>query len=140
LPEANTSLWSVKDAQRLMLDGAQDPARQARLQYVNPQKPVEVLMIGKTPFRLLPEATPGRALLWGTILCVFAGSASAKLVLKALGVEKISDLKTTVSPMVANIADKINSRLEPVKEWRAQNSTSNAADSVFGRKLKSVMQ
>ena len=57
-PGKSTSLWSVGEAQRLMLDGADsDPHREKRLRYVNPPKAQPVVVVGSTPLRLLPDPT-----------------------------------------------------------------------------------
>lgn len=135
--EANTSIWAVQDAQRLMLDGAdRDPMREKRLRYVNPPKPVPVVMIRNTPIRFLPDPTPGRALFWGTVLCVWLGAASGKLALKSLGVGSLDELRPKVTPMVADLASSVNARMAPVKDWQATRAKDDAMNMQFSRTLK----
>jgi hypothetical protein len=135
--EANTSIWNVQDAQRLMLDGANnDPNREKRLRFVNPPKPIPVVMVAGKPIRFLPDPTPGRALFWGTVLCVWAGAATGKLLLRSLDVQTISELRPKVTPMVADFASNVNDRMAPVKDWQTTRAKENAMDMQFSRTLK----
>lgn len=139
LPQENTSIWNFRDAPRLMQEGGRCPSREVALRHVAPKKPVPVMMLGGVPYRLLPEPTPGRALFWGTVLCVWAGAATAKVALRTLGVEKVEDLRPKVTPVVNGMAQSVKQMTEPVKEWRANNHIGDAMDTQFSRKLKSVM-
>lgn len=138
--EPNTSIWSVGEAQRLMLLGADsDPHREQRLRFVNPPKPQPVVTIANTPLRLLPDPTPGRALFWGTIMAVWCGAASAKLLLHAFEVQNMSEIRPKMGPLVASVGSSVGSVFNPVKEWRANSSMGDAMESKFSRKLKATM-
>lgn len=100
------SIFDVNAAQDLMLEehNAKKAAKKARLVNVGAKPPPPpVLRVGGVPLLLLPEPTAGRALLWGTVLAVWAGSAAASFTCNQLDINSASD-----------VAPKFREALEPL--------------------------
>lgn len=57
-------------------------------------------------FRVLPDLTPGRALMWGTILAVWGTATVTVLAARALDIHTLADVPV-----------KMKEHLQPVKEW-----------------------
>mmetsp|Transcript_4679 Transcript_4679/g.5422 ORF Transcript_4679/g.5422 Transcript_4679/m.5422 type:complete len:259 (+) Transcript_4679:183-959(+) len=104
-----TSLFEAKKAQQLMLDEkARKLERKARLIHVGAKLEAQpVLKLAGIPLKLLPEPTVGKALFWGTVLCVWGGSAAATAVCKALDINTVEDFKPRfrefLSPMASSM-------------------------------------
>ena len=75
-------------------------------------------------YRLLPELTPGRAMLWGTVLAIWATGAVVATTMRNLDIQGAADapekLKNIFTPFVAGV----NETLAP---WRSTLSVASAA-------------
>jgi hypothetical protein len=124
----DVSIFSVADGKRM----ASTPAAP-----INNYENIRMIKIQKaameTPtvagYRVLPELTPGRAMLWGTVLAIWATGAFVATTMKSLQIEGAADapekLRLIFSPFVAGVHEK----LDP---WRTTLSLASAAGHVAG--------
>jgi hypothetical protein len=77
-------------------------------------------------YRVLPELTPGRAMLWGTVLAVWATGAVVATAMRNLEIQGAADapekLRLIFAPFVAGVH-------EVLAPWRSTLSTASAAGS-----------
>lgn len=103
------SIFDIRAAHDLMQADVQKKSvdKSARLVNVGP-KPVapQTIRIAGVPVIALPEPTAGRALLWGTILAIWAGSATATYTCRALDINSIAD-----------VGPKFKEALQPLGEF-----------------------
>eukprot|EP00238_Polyblepharides_amylifera_P012841 CAMPEP_0196595554 /NCGR_PEP_ID=MMETSP1081-20130531/81351_1 /TAXON_ID=36882 /ORGANISM="Pyramimonas amylifera, Strain CCMP720" /LENGTH=261 /DNA_ID=CAMNT_0041920165 /DNA_START=198 /DNA_END=983 /DNA_ORIENTATION=- len=139
LEGADTNIWDIQSAQRLMLDGSDKYSNPGRLQYVVPRKPTPVVNIAGIPLKLLPDPTPGRALFWGTIICVWSTAAALKMSAKSLDIETVSDIKPKLAPRIAEIGKRIKTFCSPVKELKDSYDKMDVMESSFSKNLRMAM-
>jgi hypothetical protein len=95
--------------------------------------------------RLMPIYTPGRALLWGTVLAAWGTAAAVASSARALGVQSAADAPDALRAYFAPAAARMRSRAEPLKGSLAISGGAAAAAvndeassvSVLSRRLKS---
>lgn len=110
----NTSIFSVADGKRL----AQTPVRvptafeAARLRKIDKAAVESPLLQG---YRLLPQFTPGRALLWGTILAVWGTAGLVVTSARHLGITRLDEAKAKLEASVAPYAQTLASYFEPLQ-------------------------
>lgn len=140
----DVSIFSVADGKRM----ASTPAAP-----INNYDNIRMIKIQKaaleTPtvagYRVLPELTPGRAMLWGTVLAIWATGALVATTMKSLEIQGAADapekLKLIFAPFVAGVH-------ETLAPWRSTLSTASAAgneareetaQSVIVQRLKNTL-
>lgn len=140
----DVSIFSVADGKRMASTPARpinnyDSIRMNKIQRAALETPTVA------GYRLLPELTPGRAMLWGTVLAIWATGALVATAMKNLEIQGAADapgkLKAIFTPFVAGV----NESLAP---WRSTLSTASAAgneareetsQSIIVQKLKNTL-
>lgn len=138
------SIFSVADGRRLANEPVRhltafEAARAARVARHAAESP---LVAG---LRLMPVYTPGRALLWGTVLAAWGSAAAVASSARALGVQSVSDAPEALRAYFAPAAERMRFAAEPLKGSFAISGGAAAAAvndeassvSVLSRKLKS---
>jgi len=138
------SIFSVADGRRLANEPVRhltafEAARAARVAKHSVETP---LVAG---LRLMPIYTPGRALLWGTVLAAWGTAAAVASSARALGVQSAADAPDALRAYFAPAAARMRSRAEPLKGSLAISGGAAAAAvndeassvSVLSRRLKS---
>jgi hypothetical protein len=104
------SLFDVRGALKLA-QGGQD-----KLPVQRSLPPPQMVMLGGVRLKLMPDYTPGRAIVWGTILsCWLVGGISAK-VAQSMGIRTIADVRGTFSDAFSPGVAALRERLAPTKE------------------------
>ncbi|KAK9817724.1 hypothetical protein WJX72_001239 [[Myrmecia] bisecta] len=104
------SIFSVQDGKRLAQTPPKEPTiyEQARMARMARNQLETPLVRG---YRLLPEFTPGRALMWGTIFAVWGSAALVVSTARQLGIHKVEDandaLRNVFSPFVAGATERL---------------------------------
>ena len=138
------SIFSVADGRRL----ANEPVRHltafeaARAARVSKHAVETPLVAG---LRLMPIYTPGRALLWGTVLAAWATAAAVASSARALGVHNVTEAPEALRAYFAPAAARMRFAAEPLKGSFAISggvaaaavNDEGSAVSVLSRKLKS---
>lgn len=66
-------------------------------------------------YRLLPEFTPGRAMLWGTVIAMWATGAVVATAMKNLEIEGAADASGKIRAVVAPWAAALERKLAPLR-------------------------
>lgn len=140
------SIFSVADGRRLASEPVRhltafEAARAARVAKHAAESP---LVAG---VRLMPVYTPGRALLWGTVLAAWGTAAAVASSARALGVQSAADAPEALRAYFAPAAERMRSVAEPWKGTLALGGGAAAAAvadegssvSVLSRMLKSKL-
>ena len=138
------SIFSVADGRRLANEPVRhltafEAARAARVARHAAETP---LVAG---LRLMPVYTPGRALLWGTVLAAWGTAAAVASSARALGVQSVEEAPEALRAYFAPAAARMRFAAEPLKGSFAISGGAAAAAvndegssvSVLSRKLKS---
>lgn len=123
----DASIFSVADGKRL----AQTPVKEmgtawesARFEKIRAAS-LETPLVGG--FRLLPELTPGRAFLWGSLLALWGTAATFKLAAGHLGITRAEDASEVLRGIMAPYAHAISNGMQPIKAWLSLPSMSREA-------------
>lgn len=140
------SIFSVADGRRLANEPVRhltafEAARAARVAKHAAETP---LVAG---LRLMPIYTPGRALLWGTVLAAWGTAAAVASSARALGVQNVSEAPEALRAYFAPAAERMRFAAEPWKGSLAISGGAAAAAvndegssvSMLSRKLKSKL-
>lgn len=137
----DASVFSLADGKRLAATPPStttnyDNIRMAKIQRAALETPTVA------GYRVLPEMTPGRAFLWGTVLAIWGTMGAVSLAAKRLDIHSIEDasskLREAFKPSVASIKEKF----EPLRSSMALESgeqngmQAGAMDSELVRRLK----
>jgi hypothetical protein len=127
------SIFSVNDGKRL----AQEPVRQPSAFELNRMRKVQNAAIDSrtlSGIRLMPEFTPGRAMLWGTILAIWGTAAAVTATARALDIhtkeEAPEKLEAVFTPIVSSMAGVF----QPLKNWlhlHARDTTSQVNEGLL---------
>jgi hypothetical protein len=141
------SIFSVADGRRLANEPVRhltafEAARAARVARHAAADAETALVAG---IRLMPIYTPGRALLWGTVLAAWGTAAAVASSARALGVQSAAEAPEALRAHFAPAAARMRSAAEPWKGSLAISGGLAAAAvndegssvSVLSRKLKS---
>ena len=141
------SIFSVADGRRLANEPVRhltafEAARAARVARHATAEAESKLVAG---LRLMPIYTPGRALLWGTVLAAWGTAAAVASSARALGVESAADAPEALRAYFAPAAARAREAAEPWKGSLAVSgglaaaavSDEGSAVSVMSKKLKS---
>jgi hypothetical protein len=107
-----TSLFDVKAAYKL-IDGTD--ATLPRQRAVAPA-PETVITLGNKLFRVFPDFTPGRALVWGTLLAVWGTSAVVVRTARRLEIQSIDDVRSALNEALTPMAGRIQHQVDPYRE------------------------
>lgn len=67
-------------------------------------------------YRLLPEFTPGRAMMWGTILAMWGTGALVATAMKTLDIHGVADASSKIKPLFEPMVEYLRSQLAPLKQ------------------------
>lgn len=70
-------------------------------------------------YRLLPEFTPGRAMMWGTILAMWGTGALVATAMRTLDIQGAADASSKIKPLFEPMVDYLRSSLAPLREMLA---------------------
>lgn len=109
-----TSIFSVADGKRMASTPAPPGTVYEGLRMAKIQK---AALEGPTlaGYRLLPELTPGRAFLWGTILAVWGTGALAAGAARGLDIKDASDASAKLKAAFAPAVASLHGWLEPLR-------------------------
>lgn len=113
-----TSLFDANAAQKLMdVERAKAVEKRARLVNVGikPEAPQVIKLFG-VPLRSMPEPTPGRAMFWGTVLCVWLGSATASLMCSQFDIKSAADVQPKMREAMMPMADSFRESAGGIRE------------------------
>jgi len=130
---AGASIFDVQGAYKL-IDGT---GSELPPQRSVPAATESVVKLGGVRLRLLPEMTPGRALLWGSVLAVWATSAAVLRAARALEIRSVADVRSGCAAALGPVGGRLAARLEPVKAMLGGQSS--PAGQRFAAKLKTAM-
>lgn len=152
-PSRPASIFSVADGRRLASEPVRhltafEAARAARVARCAAETP---LVAG---IRLMPVYTPGRALLWGTVLAAWATAAAVASSARALGVTRVEEAPEKLRACLAPAANAMRGAAEPWKgalaiggrggegngsSFAASVREEGSAVSVLSRRLKTKL-
>ena len=92
-------------------------------------------------YRLLPEFTPGRAMLWGTVIAMWATGAVVASAMRNLDIQGAEDASSKIRSVVAPWAETLQTKFAPLKSGMSIAAASNrtqedAAESQIVQRLK----
>jgi hypothetical protein len=111
----DASVFSVSDGKRL----AGTPHKSAtNYENIRMAKIQRAALEGPTlaGYRVLPEFTPGRALMWGTILAMWGTAAAVSLTARQLDIENAADAPTKLRAAFAPVVEAFKARLAPLRD------------------------
>lgn len=91
-------------------------------------------------YRLLPEFTPGRALLWGSIMAVWVTAGSFVTLKKALGIQSAADAPERLSVLIVPWVEWCDERLSPLREQYALPSSRGVEPPEIAQRLKGLFR
>ena len=112
------SIFSVADGKQLASTPAKPLNHYENIRMTKIQKAALQTPTVLGGYRVLPELTPGRALLWGTVLAVYGTSALVMSTASYLEIKSLGDVKETMSRVLGPFGEGLRSgmlRLAPVR-------------------------
>jgi hypothetical protein len=125
------SIFSVADGRRL----AQEPVRHlTAFEAARAARVSEAAVDARTlaGLQLLPRFTPGRALLWGSILAAWCTAGAAVAAGRSLGARTLEDLPTAMRATLAPVVGALRARAGPAREALAPIFFAGARDGTPG--------
>lgn len=125
------SIFSVADGRRL----AQEPVRHlTAFEAARAARVADAAVDARTlaGLQLLPRFTPGRALLWGSILAAWGTAAAAVGAGRAVGAQRLEDLPAALRARLAPLAESLRARAAPAREALAPAFFAGAGDGTPG--------
>lgn len=104
-----------------------------------PKLDMPIVQLGSMRVKLFPDFTPGRALMWGTLLAVWGTSAVAVRTAKAMGISSLEDVRSKFGDALAPIKGSMHATLEPFRDTFA-GSHEAVAGSDFSQRLRVSMR
>lgn len=135
------SIFDVNAAQDFMLSESNRKSAEKKARLVNigaKPPPPPVLRVAGVPLLVLPEPTPGRALLWGTVLAVWAGSATASYTCSKLEIKSTSDILPKFKAAMEPFAERFRLAGSGLRT-KVLNGEMAMDTSSFSYKLKDTM-
>lgn len=134
----DASIFSVDDGKRL----AQTPHKPLTFyERVRLEKQQKAAI--QTPlvqgYRLLPEFTPGRAMLWGTILAVWGTAAVVASTAKSLDIKTTDEAAGKLRDVFAPVAGSLSAALMPLKGMVSATSVRSEQQSELAVRLKAKL-
>jgi len=134
----DASIFSVDDGKRL----AQTPHKPSTFyERIRLEKQQKAAM--ETPllqgYRLLPEFTPGRAMLWGTIFAIWGTAAVVVTSAKSLDIKTTEEASAKLREVVAPMASQLNAALTPLKGMVSATSMRSEQQSELALRLRSKL-
>lgn len=134
---SGASIFSVADGRKLASEPARhatawEAARAARVARASIETP---LLAG---VRVMPVYSPGRALLWGTVLAAWGTGAIVASTARSLEIREAGDVGRVLTPRLAPLAAAVASIVEPWRGSLSVASSSTAGDGAreLGRRVK----
>lgn len=91
-------------------------------------------------YRLLPEFTPGRALLWGSIMAAWVTAASFITAKNSLGIQGAADAPDRLSQIISPYVSWCHDRLSPLREQYALPSSRGVEPPEIAQRLKGLFR
>jgi len=130
------SIFDVRKGAEL----ANSAPEHVRQQVVKPAAPVELVSVGKVKLRLMPDYTPGRALMWGSVLAVWGTAAIVLRSAKSLEIGSLEEVPAKLGEVIRRPAKSAVTALDPIKQVAtALKESDSAAAAAFSNKLKSTL-
>lgn len=104
-----------------------------------PKLDLPTVQLGSMRLKLFPDFTPGRALLWGSLLAVWGTSAVAVRTAKAMGIHSLEDVRSRFGSALAPVRGSMHATLEPFRDTFA-GSHEAVASSDFSQRLRISMR
>lgn len=122
----DASIFSVADGRRL---AQTPPPRATYYESIRAEKIQKAQLATPTlrGFRLLPELTPGRAFLWGTVLALWGTGALVATTAKSLNILSFEDAPSVLKATFAPLAVALESNLAPLRESMAATTAAGGA-------------
>lgn len=132
----DASIFSVADGKRLVNTPTKATSVYENIRAVKIQRAAL-----ETPtvagYRLLPELTPGRAFLWGTVLAVWATTAVVMGTARTLDIKDTTDASGKLKSFMRPVADALDRFMTPFKSGLALPGVrQDTMESELVRKLK----
>jgi hypothetical protein len=74
-----------------------------------------VLKLGGLRLQVLPDLPPSRALMWGTIVAVWAVGGAAMRVSKSMGIESVADVQSRFNQALSPMAARCRQAFSPYR-------------------------
>lgn len=107
-----TSIFNLRKGLELA-NGSELP-KHVNVRPIKMAQPETVKILGRN-LRLMPDYTPGRALLWGSILAMWGTGAILLRTSRSLDINSISDVKDKMNNLIAPKVARIPEILKPIK-------------------------
>lgn len=72
-------------------------------------------VFSRTTNRVLPELTPGRAFLWGSVLALWGTALTVKLAAANMGIHSAEDAPGVLRAVIQPYAHALAARMQPLK-------------------------
>eukprot|EP00891_Asterochloris_glomerata_P005458 jgi/Astpho2/5458/fgenesh1_pg.00077_%23_6_t len=116
----DASIFSVADGKKLAQTPHNPPTFYERLRAEKLQRAaLETPLV--RGMRLLPEFTPGRAMLWGTILAVWGTAAVFASTARSLDIKTAEDAPEKLRGVFEPIVGRLSGWFTPTKTWVSQS-------------------
>lgn len=135
------SVFSVEDGKRLATSPVKETGTRwesARFNKIQAAARETPLIAG---FRVLPELTPGRAFLWGSVLALWGSLAAVKMTASHIGIHSFEEAPGVLRAALSPYGTALAAQLEPLKDWLslAAASRPDLAHSDMARRLRSKL-
>jgi hypothetical protein len=106
------SLFNVRGAMELM-QGSQS---QLPVQKALPMPAMPTLQLGSLRLKVMPDFTPSRALVWGTILSLWCVGGLTVQMSKRMGIHSVADVQDRCAMALAPVAARARNYFSPLKQ------------------------
>lgn len=134
----DASIFSVDDGKRLAQTPHKPLTFYERIRLEKQQKAaIETPLI--KGIRLLPEFTPGRAMLWGSILAVWGTAAIVMSTAKTLGIHTTAEASDKLRNIIAPMAGGLSSAFTPLKGMVSATDMRSQQQSELASRLRAKL-
>lgn len=134
----DASIFSVDDGKRLAQTPHKPLTFYERIRLEKQQKAAIETPLVKG-IRLLPEFTPGRAMLWGSILAVWGTAAIVMSTANSLKIKTTEDASDKLRDIIAPMAGGLSSALTPLKGMVSATDMRSQQQSELASRLRSKL-
>jgi len=134
------SIFDIKKGADLASGGGSAEALESMPKYKQVKLPTpQVADVMGVKFRLLPEYTPGRALVWGSILALWGTSVVVMRAARSLDITSVDDANGKLSGAAAPIVSGCATYLSPLKDTVETLKPEKDASFEFTDRLKNKL-
>lgn len=134
----DASIFSVDDGKRLAQTPHKPLTFYERIRLEKQQKAALETPLVKG-IRLLPEFTPGRAMLWGSILAVWGTAALVVSTAKSLDIKTTEEASDKLREVIAPMASQFSTALTPLKSVVSASQMRSEHQSELATRLKAKL-